>query len=87
MTSKFQVYFLFCFLFIDKAKPQTGTTKTFLSHRYTFLSDPPPSLTTDRLAKGSGKTFLGRTITSLGDGGFGARVGSYTWLLNPSPLD
>ena len=58
MTNKFQVYFLFCLLFKYKVTPQIGTTKTFLSHSYTLLSDPPPSLTTDWASKGCGKDFL-----------------------------
>lgn len=67
----FKFISFFCLLFKYKAKPQTGTTKTF------YLTVTPSCRILLQvwpltgLAKGAGKTFLGSTIMRLGDGGTG----------------
>lgn len=88
MTNKFQVYFLFCLLFKYKAKPQTGTTKTF------YLTVTPSCRILLQvwpltgLARGVGKTFSGSTIMRLRDGGGGGDKGRFLYLApEPQPPD
>lgn len=79
----FKFISFFCLLFKYKAKPQTGTTKTF------YLTVTPSCRILLQvwpltgLAKGVGKTFLGSTIMRLGHGG----AEDKGRLLNPRPLD